>query len=32
VTTAQADGTTSDLAWREYAQALLASNELLFVD
>jgi mono/diheme cytochrome c family protein len=32
VTTAQADGTTTDLAWREYAQALLASNELLFVD
>jgi hypothetical protein len=25
-------GTTADALWREYAQALLASNELLFVD
>ncbi len=28
----QADGVTLDVAWRQYAQALLASNELQFVD
>jgi mono/diheme cytochrome c family protein len=29
---AQADGTSADACWRQYAQALLASNELMFVD
>ncbi len=28
----QADGVTLDVVWRQYAQALLASNELQFVD
>ena len=28
----QADGVTLDVAWRQYAQAMLASNELQFVD
>ena len=28
----QSDGVTLDAAWRQYAQALLASNELQFVD
>ncbi len=28
----QAEGVTLDAAWRQYAQALLASNELQFVD
>ena len=28
----QADGTVLETAWRQYAQALLASNEFQFVD
>lgn len=28
----QIEGVTLDAAWRQYAQALLASNELQFVD
>ncbi len=32
VKSSQADGVTPDAAWRQYAQALLASNELQFVD
>ncbi|MFN0021499.1 MAG: PSD1 and planctomycete cytochrome C domain-containing protein [Pirellulaceae bacterium] len=32
VSSAAADGATADALWREFAQVLLASNELLFVD
>lgn len=32
VSTTAADGATADALWREFAQVLLASNELLFVD
>ena len=32
VSSSAADGATAETLWREYAQVLLASNELLFVD
>lgn len=32
VSSTAADGATADALWREFAQVLLASNELLFVD
>ncbi len=32
VSSTAADGATAETLWREYAQVLLASNELLFVD